>query len=296
MSAKIIDGKRISQEIREELRREVQALKQQDVVPGLAVILVGENPASKVYVSNKNKTASDLGFHSVSLHLPADTPEEELLERIHAFNGDPGIHGILVQLPLPEQINPDHVIDAISPEKDVDGFHPENLGLLVLGRPRFVPCTPAGIMELLLRSGTDPSGKHAVILGRSNIVGKPMANLLMQKSEGANATVTVCHTGTKDLADHIRRADILIAAMGRPEMVTGDMLKPGATVIDVGINRKKDPSRKSGYRLVGDVHFESAVEVAGAITPVPGGVGPMTIAMLMKNTVLAAKRMHGLPD
>ncbi len=290
MSAKIIDGKRIAQEIREELQKEVEELKGRGVTPGLAVILVGEDPASKVYVSNKNKTAQALGIHSVSIHLPTETSQEELLARIDMLNRDARIHGILVQLPLPDHIDEDTVIEAIDPAKDVDGFHPVNVGRLVLGKPSFVSCTPAGIMELLRREGIDPSGKHAVILGRSNIVGKPMAILLMQKREGANATVTVCHTGTKDLAHFTRQADILIVALGRAQIVDGSMIKPGAVVVDVGINRIPDASRKSGYRLVGDVNFDSARKVASAITPVPGGVGPMTIVMLMKNTVLSARK------
>ena len=294
MSAKLIDGKRIAQEIREELKKEVLALKRKGVIPGLAVILVGEDPASKVYVSNKNKVAGELGLHSVSIHLDVDTSQEELLKKIRELNENESVHGILVQLPLPRHIDPNRVIETIDPAKDVDGFHPENLGRLILGRPRFVPCTPAGIMSLLEREGIDPSGKNAVILGRSNIVGKPMANLLVQKQRGANATVTVCHTATRDLAAFTLQADIVVAAMGRAKMIDGTMIKPGAAVIDVGINRVEDPSRKSGYRLVGDVDFDSVKEVAGAITPVPGGVGPMTIVMLMKNTIFSAKMHSGV--
>lgn len=292
MSAKIIDGKQIANQIREELKAEVEELKSAGITPGLAVVLVGEDPASQVYVRRKEKIALELGFYSLTLRYPQTMTQEELLASIHRLNEDAKIHGILVQLPLPDHIDANLVIETIDPKKDVDGFHPKNVGALMLGKPIFVPCTPAGIMLLLQRAGIDPAGKHAVILGRSNIVGKPMMNLLMQKQKGANATVTICHTGTKDFTVYTKQADILIAAMGKAAVVTGDMLKPGVVVIDVGVNRMDDLSRKSGYRLAGDVDFTSAAEVASMITPVPGGVGPMTIIMLMKNTVRAAKRVR----
>ncbi|HDL17906.1 MAG TPA: bifunctional methylenetetrahydrofolate dehydrogenase/methenyltetrahydrofolate cyclohydrolase FolD [Bacteroidetes bacterium] len=292
MSAKIIDGKQIANQIREELKAEVEELKSAGITPGLAVVLVGEDPASQVYVRRKEKIALELGFYSLTLRYPQTMTQEELLASIHRLNEDAKIHGILVQLPLPDHIDANLVIETIDPKKDVDGFHPKNVGALMLGKPIFVPCTPAGIMLLLQRAGIDPAGKHAVILGRSNIVGKPMMNLLMQKQKGANATVTICHTGTKDFTVYTKQADILIAAMGKAAVVIGDMLKPGVVVIDVGVNRMDDLSRKSGYRLAGDVDFTSAAEVASMITPVPGGVGPMTIIMLMKNTVRAAKRVR----
>ena len=289
MAAQIIDGKKIAQEIRVEVEDELKKLKKMGITPGLAVILVGDDPASAVYVAKKEKTARELGLFSETIKLPATITQEKLLSRIVKLNNDPAIHGFLVQLPLPEQINKDIIIDAINPEKDVDGFHPKNVGALMLGKPAFVPCTPAGIMALLEKSAIDPSGKHAVVLGRSIIVGKPMASLLMQKRKGANATVTICHTGTKNLKNFTKQADIVIAAFGKAHAISGDMLKTGSVVIDVGTNRIEDPSRKSGYRLVGDVDFESASKVASHISPVPGGVGPMTIIMLMKNTLQAAK-------
>lgn len=290
MSAQIIDGKRISLEIRAEVENEIKKLKEAGITPGLAVVLVGEDPASSVYVGRKEKTARELGMYSETIRLPDTITQEELLDHIKKLNQNPAIHGFLVQLPLPKQINKDVIIDTISPDKDVDGFHPQNVGALMLGKPAFVPCTPAGIMVLLEKSGIDPSGKHAVVLGRSIIVGKPMMSLLVQKQKGANATVTVCHTGTKNLELFTKQADIVIAAFGSAYAIKGNMLKPGAVVIDVGTNRIEDPSRKSGYRLVGDVDFESASKVASHITPVPGGVGPMTIIMLMKNCVEAAKK------
>lgn len=289
MTAQLINGKKIAEEIKIEVKQQAQALfTETGVVPGLAFILVGENPASQVYVKMKGKACEELGFFSITLKLPAQTTEDELIEKIYNLNSDPKIHGILVQLPLPSHIDEQRILQAIDPIKDVDGFHPINVGKLVIGLETYPPCTPAGIQELLKRSGINPSGKHVVILGRSNIVGKPIANILLQKKEWANATVTVCHTGTRDISYFTKQADILIVAMGKPEFVKGDMIKPGATVIDVGINRIEDPSSDKGYKIVGDVHFESAYEVAGAITPVPGGVGPMTIAMLMKNTLQAA--------
>lgn len=292
MAASIIDGRVIAAEIKDEVQRDARLLKQQKgVVPGLGFILVGENPASQSYVRSKGRACAELGFHSETLELPGGTTEEEVLSRIRAWNADQKIHGILVQLPLPSQINEQRVIEAIDPRKDVDGFHPVNLGRLVIGLEGFRPCTPEGIMEMLKRSGHDPAGKHAVVVGRSNIVGKPIANMLLQKRLGANAVVTIAHTAAQDIAHYTRDADILIAAVGKAQMITGAMIKPGAVVIDVGINRIADPTAKNGTRLVGDVDFASAVQVAGAITPVPGGVGLMTIALLMRNTLLAAQRL-----
>ncbi len=289
MSATLIDGKKIAEDIRREVKEEAARLRDATgVIPGLAFILVGDNPASESYVRSKGKACEEMGFYSVTEQMSASTTEDELLARVAAFNTDPRIHGLLVQLPLPKQIDEQKVIEAINPKKDVDGFHPYTVGRLVVGEDTFRPCTPAGVQELLLRSGHDPSGKHVVIVGRSNIVGKPVANILLQKLRGANAIVTIAHTGAPDISYYTRQADILIAAIGKPEAIRGDMLKKGVVVIDVGINRIPDPTKKSGHRLVGDVHFASAVEVAGAITPVPGGVGPMTIAMLMKNTLKAA--------
>ncbi len=289
MPAQIIDGKKIAEEIRQEVKGLTETLaREKGIKPGLAFILVGNNPASEVYVSMKGRGCEEVGFYSVTEKMSADTPEQALLKRIEEFNRDPKIHGILVQLPLPKHISEQKVLEAIDPRKDVDGFHPVNVGKLVIGEPALRPCTPAGILELLVRSGNDPAGKHVVVVGRSNIVGKPVANMLLQKQAGANAVVTVAHTGAKDLRPYTRSADILIAAMGRAGSITGDMLKEGVVVIDVGTNRVEDPSAKKGYRIVGDVHFESASAIAKAITPVPGGVGPMTIAMLLKNTLQAA--------
>ena len=289
MAARLIDGKAISAEIKAEVRRGTEELlRTRGITPGLAFILVGDDPASEVYVRSKGKACEELGFRSVTERRPATLGEEELLRLISHFNADPAIHGILVQLPLPPHISEQRVIEAIDFRKDVDGFHPVNVGRLVLGMKCLRPCTPAGILELLARSGNDPGGKHAVVVGRSNIVGKPVFNMLMQKQPGANAAVTVVHTGVKDITPLVREADIVVAAMGRPRSITGAMLKAGCVVIDVGMNRIPDPSTKSGTRLVGDVDFASASEVASAITPVPGGVGLMTIAMLMKNTLQAA--------
>jgi methylenetetrahydrofolate dehydrogenase (NADP+)/methenyltetrahydrofolate cyclohydrolase len=290
LAATLIDGKAIAAQIREEVRRRAAALKSaRGITPGLAVVLVGDNPASQVYVRSKGKACETLGFHSVTERLRADTSEEEVLELIARLNADRAIHGILVQLPLPRQIHEQRVIEAVDFRKDVDGFHPENVGRLVVGIPCLRPCTPAGVQELLIRSGNDPSGRHVVVAGRSNIVGKPVANMLCQKTTGANAVVTIVHTGAKDLAYHTKQADILIAAMGRPRAITGAMVKPGAVVIDVGINRVDDPGTAAGYKLVGDVDESSVRPVASALSPVPGGVGPMTIAMLMQNTLLAAE-------
>lgn len=280
MTAKIIDGKTIAQQVRAEWKVRADALKARGITPGLAVIIVGEDPASKVYVANKVKACAELGLHSEHIVMPADTPEATLLAKIAGLNNDPKIHGILVQLPVPKHIDSNKVIEAINPDKDVDSFHPMNVGALVTGNTRFPPCTPYGVMKLLEKSGVSIEGKHAVVVGRSNIVGKPMALMLLQQ----NATVTICTSKTVDLAKYTRDADILVVATGRPKMVTGDMIKPGAAVIDVGMNRLPDG------KLCGDVDFDSAKEVAGWITPVPGGVGPMTITMLVANTVQAAER------
>ena len=290
MSAKIIDGKAIAAAVNEETRRRVEALKAAGKTPGLAVVLVGDDPASQVYVNSKAKKCAELGIFSDKRMLPADTTMEELLALIDELNHNPAIDGILVQSPPPPQIDEEAVIAAIDPDKDVDCFCERNVGKLLIGKEDgFRPCTPWGVMLLLEHSGIDPAGKHAVVIGRSNIVGKPMAALLMQKAKGANATVTVVHSGTPDIAKYTRDADILIAAIGKPEFVRKDMTKPGAVVIDVGINRKPNPAGGKD-KLVGDVKFDEAVEVAGAITPVPGGVGPMTIAVLMSNAVTACER------
>jgi len=281
MPATIIDGKQIQASIREELAKKVQELKaKHGLTPGIGVILVGEDPASQSYVKSKEKTANELGYYSKTIRVPAETTEAEVLKLVGEFNKDPQIHGILVQLPLPPHINENAVIYAIDPKKDVDGFHPVNIGKLHMGEECFVPCTPAGVMELLKRTGVELKGKNAVVVGRSNIVGKPVSMLLLSQ----HATVTICHSRTKDLTAECRRADVLVAAVGKAKMITADMIKPGAVVIDVGVNRVE------GGKLVGDVDFEGAVNVASAITPVPGGVGPMTIGMLMKNTFLAAER------
>ncbi len=292
MSATIIDGKAIAAQIKSEVKLEADSLKREHgIVPGLAFILVGENPASQSYVRSKGKACKELGFHSVTEERPSTISQDEILKLIHTFNSDPNIHGILVQLPLPKHIDENEVIMAIDWRKDVDGFHPVNVGKLVIGQPCLRPCTPAGVQELLVRSGNDPAGKHVVVVGRSNIVGKPVMNILLQKQQGANAVVTIAHTGGGDIAKYTKQADIVVAAIGKAEAITGDMLQPGCVVIDVGINRVADASTKTGSRLVGDVHFASASQVASAITPVPGGVGPMTIAMLMKNTLQAAKNL-----
>jgi methylenetetrahydrofolate dehydrogenase (NADP+) / methenyltetrahydrofolate cyclohydrolase len=295
LRADLIDGKAIAETIRAEIAAEVAALTGRGVVPGLTVVLVGDDAASATYVGAKEKASKAAGMMGETIRLPADTTQAALLALVERLNADPAVHGILVQMPLPRHIDPDTVIRHILPEKDVDGFHPVNVGKLLIGHTDgFVSCTPAGVIELLTRSGVDTRGAEAVVVGRSNIVGKPMAALLVQGRAGGDATVTVCHSRTRDLAAHIRRADILIAAIGRAEMITGDMIKPGAVVIDVGMNTKPDVTRAKGTRLCGDVHFESAVEVASKITPVPGGVGPMTIAMLLRNTVRAAERTLAL--
>jgi methylenetetrahydrofolate dehydrogenase (NADP+)/methenyltetrahydrofolate cyclohydrolase len=293
MTAQLIDGKAIAAQVYEEIQAEVAELKEaHGVIPGLATVLVGENPASQSYVRSKQKTCTRVGFNSISEHLAADASQEEVDGLVKRLNADPDIHGILVQLPLPRHLDEEKILSAISLEKDVDGFHPINIGRLSMkGRkPLFVPCTPAGCIELLVRSGVEIEGQEAVILGRSNIVGLPVSMLLLHR----NATITICHSRTRDLPGTCRRADILIAAVGRPKMVKGDWVKPGAAVIDVGINRVEDATRKRGYRLVGDVDFDEVNEVAGYLTPAPGGVGPMTIAMLMWNTLAGAKRAAGL--
>lgn len=288
--AGLIDGAAIAQEIRDEVAREARELIAAGARPGLAVVLVGDDPASAVYVRAKGRACEEAGMHSVTIRLSADTSQEELLGHVDRLNTDPAVHGILVQMPLPKHLHADEVIRRIRPDKDVDGFHPVNVGKLLIGdRDGFAPCTPAGVQELLVRSGVETRGAECVIVGRSNIVGKPLAALMMQAGPGADATVTVCHSRTRDLAAHTRRADILVAAIGRPRFVTADMVKPGAVVIDVGINRVEDASAKSGYRLVGDVDFDAVRPVASLITPVPKGVGPMTIAMLLRNTVRSAR-------
>jgi methylenetetrahydrofolate dehydrogenase (NADP+)/methenyltetrahydrofolate cyclohydrolase len=287
--AKIIDGRRVAAEIRKEVKAATDELRRtRGVTPGLAFCLVGDNPASQVYVGMKGKACTEVGFYSITEIMAASTSEKALLAKIQEFNRNPSIHGILVQLPLPAHIRERVILEAVNPAKDVDGFHPFNVGQLVIGNKSLRPCTPAGIQELLIRSGIDTAGKHVVVVGRSNIVGKPIANILLQKAVGANAIVTVVHTGTSDIGKYTRTADILIAAIGKPRFITGDMIKAGAVVIDVGTNRIEDPSASNNHRLVGDVDFESASKVAGAISPVPGGVGPMTIAMLLKNTLEAA--------
>lgn len=287
MAAQIIDGKSIAQSIREEIKIKTEALKTKGITPCLAVILVGSNPASVSYVTGKQKALAEVGMNDRSVRLPESTTEQELISLIQELNADKSIHGILVQLPLPQHIDEEKIILAIDPAKDVDGFHPVNVGNLVIGKKSFLPCTPHGIIVLLKRMNIETDGKSAVIIGRSNIVGKPAALLLARKD--LNATVTICHSGTKNIADITRRADILIAAAGRANIVTADMVKEGAAVIDVGVNRIPDASKKSGFRLAGDVDFENVKEKAAFITPVPGGVGPMTIAMLMANTLEAAE-------
>lgn len=288
MSAIIIDGKQVAADIRAEVAQKVAALKKNGKNACLAVILVGENPASVSYVTGKQKALAEVGMQDRSVHLPENTTEEDLLKLIEQLNNDDKVHGILVQLPLPKHINEDKVIMAISPEKDVDGFHPVNVGNMMIGRPGFLPCTPHGIIVLLQRMGIETSGKHAVVIGRSNIVGKPVSVLLAQKN--VNCTVTLCHTGTKNLPEITKQADIVVVASGHPRTLTGDMIKEGAVVIDVGVNRIPDSSKKSGFRLVGDCDFDDLKEKASFITPVPGGVGPMTIAMLMVNTLESAEK------
>jgi len=290
MSARLLDGVAMGRAIRQEVAVDVARLTAVGIKPGLAVVLVGEDAASQVYVRSKGRACEEAGMHSVTIRLPDATSQDELLATIDRLNADPAIHGMLVQLPLPKRMDSDRVLRRIDPRKDVDGFHPENVGKLVTGDPTaFRPATPYGIQQMLIRSGIETKGAHAVIVGRSNIVGKPMANLLIQQGPGGDATVTVCHSRTRDLPAITRQADILIAAIGKAEFVTADMVRPGAVVIDVGINRVDDATREKGYRLSGDVDFEPVAAIASAITPVPGGVGPMTIAMLLKNTLQAAE-------
>ena len=288
MSAVIIDGKQVAADVRAEVAQKVAELKKKGIAPCLAVILVGENPASVSYVTGKQKALAEVGMVDRSVHLPESTSEEDLLKLIDQLNADDSVHGILVQLPLPKHINEEKVIMAISPEKDVDGFHPVSVGNLMIGRPGFLPCTPHGIIVLLKKAGIETSGKHAVVIGRSNIVGKPVSILLARKD--VNCTVTMCHTGTKNMEEITRQADIIVVASGHPHTLTGDMVKEGAVVIDVGVNRIPDSSKKSGFRLIGDCDFDDLKEKTSFITPVPGGVGPMTIAMLMQNTLESAER------
>ncbi len=291
MAAELIDGKKLAAETRAQIAAGVAALKaEKGVTPGLAVILVGDNPASVSYVTAKEKACRDAGMISCEIRMPADAAEDAVIDAVKSLNADPTIHGILVQLPLPKGISEKRVIDAISPEKDVDGFTPVNVGKMLIGEECFLPCTPHGILKLIEEAGLDVAGKHAVVIGRSNIVGKPVAALLARKAPHANATVTLCHTGTPDVSVYTRTADVVVVAAGRPNTLTGDMIKPGAVVIDVGVNRVSDPTKPKGYRLCGDADFASCAEVASAITPVPGGVGPMTITMLLWNTLEAARR------
>ena len=295
MTAKILDGKALAEEIRGEVATGVAEMQQKHgVTPGLAAVLVGDDPASAIYVRNKRRACDEVGMVSETILLPADSTNQQVLVQVQALNNDPRFHGILVQLPLPPQVDERLIMESLDPSKDVDGLHPFNVGKLVQGRADFVPGTPAGIQQILLRNGHDPAGANVVVCGRSDIVGKPMAILLMQRADGANATGTVCHTRTKNMAEITRQADILVAGIGSPKVITADMVKEGAVVIDVGINRIDDASRKSGYRLVGDVDFAAVSEKASAITPVPGGVGPMTIAMLLVNTLTATRlSIHG---
>ncbi|MGA1199552.1 MAG: bifunctional methylenetetrahydrofolate dehydrogenase/methenyltetrahydrofolate cyclohydrolase FolD [Candidatus Latescibacterota bacterium] len=293
--AQILSGTTLSKTMRAEMANDVAQLKaKHNLTPGLAVVLVGDDPASLSYIKGKRKACSDIGLHSVEHNLTADQPEEDLLNLIQKLNNDPTIHGILVQLPLPKSFNEQKALNAISPEKDVDGLHPVNLGRLMRGEEGFLPCTPHGVQHILKRGNFDTQGKHIVIVGRSTLVGRPLANILSQKGEDANATVTICHTGTKDLGHFTRQADILIVVTGYPNTVTADMVKEGTVVIDVGVNRIEDKSKKNGFRLIGDVDYEHVKEVASAITPVPGGVGPMTITMLLYNTIWSAKRTNNI--
>ena len=289
MTARILDGKAIAQEMRAELASEIAELKSKGVTPGLGVLLVGDNPASRSYVTGKERACEDVGIFSTETRLPKTATHEEILGVVRSFNEDSRIHGILVQLPLPDSSMEQDVIATIRPDKDVDGFHPISIGRMMLGLPAFLPCTPHGILQILKRSGIPTAGAHVVIVGRSNIVGRPLANMLSQKSELGNATVTMCHTRTKDIGAYTRQADIVVAAAGHPHTITAGMVRKGAVVIDVGVNRVEDPSAKNGYRLIGDVDFDAVKEVASAITPVPGGVGPMTITMLLYNTVASAR-------
>ena len=294
MAAKILSGREISAKVRQELKQQVSKLKAKGLTPGLVMVRVGEDAASVSYMRQKGKTSEEVGIYSETIVFPKKTPEEALLKKIAELNNDPRFHGILVQLPLPRHISQDRVINAIDPMKDADCFHPRNVGSLLIGNPYLLPCTPHGVQQILIRSGYSPEGKHVVICGRSNLNGKPLFAILIQKRTGANATVTVCHTGTKNLPEIIRSADILIAAMGSPKFIKADMVKEGAVVIDVGVNRIEDPSKKSGFGLIGDTDFEALKEKVEAITPVPGGVGPMTVTMLMWNTIMAAETQTGI--
>ena len=294
MPGQLIDGKKIASDIREEVKLEVSELKKRGIDPLLVAVLVGDNPASHIYVRNKAKACAEVGIRSEVFNIPADISEKKLLEQVEELNFRREVTGILVQSPLPDHIIERNIFNAVHIDKDVDGFNPFNLGLLLLGRPRFIPATPWGIQELLMRTGNDPAGKNVVIIGRGNIVGKPLAALLSQKAKGADATVTLCHSRTHHLIEVTHTADILVAAMGQAFFVTKEMVKPKVVVIDVGINRIEDKRSANGYKVVGDVKFDEVKEVAGAITPVPGGVGPMTVAMLLKNTVKAAKLQNGL--
>jgi methylenetetrahydrofolate dehydrogenase (NADP+) / methenyltetrahydrofolate cyclohydrolase len=293
VSARLLDGKALAERIRGELKEEVVALRARGVEPNLQVVLVGDDPASAAYVRNKTRACAEIGVRGDTLRLPATTNEAEVLALVDKLNRDTSVNGILVQLPLPPHMSEERVTHAVLPQKDVDGFHPDNFGRLLAGKPRFIPCTPQGIVELLVANGVGPEGQHVVILGRGNVVGKPLAALLLQKGPRGNATVTVAHTATKHLHMHARVADILVAAMGRAKIVQAPMVKKGAAVIDVGMNRVLDPTHPKGERLVGDVDFDAVKQVAGAITPVPGGVGPMTVAMLLRNTLQAARLQHG---
>ncbi len=294
MGARILSGQEIAAQVCAELKERIQRLKARGLTPGLAMVRVGEDPASVSYMKQKEKSSQEVGIYSETIVFPEDTPEERLLVEIQKLNGDPKFHGIIVQLPLPRHIDPRKVIEAIDPKKDVDCFHPVNVGKLLIGEPYLLPCTPHGVWQILLRSGYSPEGKHVVICGRSNINGKPLFAILIQKKAGANATVTVCHTGTPNLAQFTRQADILVAAMGTPRTITADMVREGTVIIDVGVNRVPDPTKKAGFRLVGDTDFDALVEKVEAITPVPGGVGPMTVAMLIWNTVTACEHQVGL--
>ncbi|MCC5846304.1 MAG: bifunctional 5,10-methylene-tetrahydrofolate dehydrogenase/5,10-methylene-tetrahydrofolate cyclohydrolase [Verrucomicrobia bacterium] len=295
MTAKRLDGKQIAAEMRLEIKTDVERLSAEGVRPGLGVLLVGDDPASRSYVTAKEKACAEAGILSREIKLPASATKAEILAEVRALNEAGDIHGILVQLPLPDSSIEEEVLNTILPEKDVDGFHPVNVGRMMLGLPAYLPCTPHGILHILKRSGCSVSGKHVVVVGRSNIVGRPMANLLSQKNDLGNATVTVCHTGTPDIGRFTRQADVVIAAAGRPKVITADMIKEGAVVVDVGVNREEDSSKASGFRLVGDCDYDAMLEKAGAITPVPGGVGPMTITMLLFNTVACARRLNNLP-
>ena len=291
MSAQLIDGKSISADIRNELKHRIADLNKRGIIPGLGVILVGDDPASKSYVAAKERACESIGIYSDDNRYSSKIKENDLLDKIESLNNDPKIHGILVQLPLPSHINSTLVLNAITPDKDVDGFHPVNVGKMMIGEDSFLPCTPHGIIQLLRRCNIETRGKHAVVIGRSNIVGKPIANMLFQKNMDTNATVTICHTSTNNLKDFTRNADIIIAASGQPNTLTSDMVKPGVVIIDVGVNRVEDLSKKNGFRLVGDVDFNGLFDIASAITPVPGGVGPMTITMLLYNTVKSAEKL-----